>query len=374
MSDVTVPATTGAGVFFDGRISTRRDARVTLGARTLTIDDAEGRLLAEWPYEEIEGLPGPDGVLRLGRHGQVRLERLTITDPAFAAAIDARAANVDRSGGLQHRQQLAVVGLSFVAVATLLMVAWFGVPAVAARVAPLLPVAVERKLGAAVDVQIRSALDTKHAGAAFECGNDAGKADARAAFAKVTQRLEAAAALPQPLRFTIVHRPESNAFAIPGGQVYVFEGLIEAAHDADELAGVLAHELGHVAHRDGTRAVLQGAGLSFLFGMVLGDFVGGGAVVIAAKTVLQSSYSREVEAAADVYSVGLMQKAGGNARALAAILARIGGATEPGMKILRDHPDTRARVATIERLAPGSGGPAMLSPAEWTALRGICKG
>jgi len=137
---------------------------------------------------------------------------------------------------------------------------------------------------------------------------------------------------------------------------------------------VLAHELGHVAHRDGTRAVLQGAGLSFLFGMVLGDFVGGGAVVMAAKTVLQSSYSREVETAADVYGVGLMQKAGLDGRALATILARIGGATEPGMKILRDHPDTRARIATIERLAPKGGGPAMLAPAEWTALRGICKG
>ncbi len=111
-----------------------------------------------------------------------------------------------------------------------------------------------------------------------------------------------------------MHRKEANAFAIPGGQIYVFEGLIDTARDADELAGVLAHEIGHVAHRDGTRAVLQGAGLSFLFGMLLGDFVGGGAVVLAAKSVLQSSYSRDVEAAADVYGVGLMQKAGGNGR------------------------------------------------------------
>jgi len=374
MSDVTVPATTGAGVFFDGRISTRREVRVTLQARTLTIADGEGRLLAEWPYDEIEGLPAPDEVLRLGRHGNARLERLEIFEAAFAASVDARAANVDRSGGLAHRQRLAVAGFSTIAVISLLLVAWFGVPAVAARIAPILPVAVERKLGAAVDMQVRGSLDTKHAGAAFECGTDAGKAEARAAFAKVTQRLETVAALPQPLRFTVVHRPEANALAIPGGQVYVFEGLIDVAHDADELAGVLAHEIGHVAHRDGTRAVLQGAGLSFLFGMLLGDFVGGGAVVMAAKTVLQSSYSRDVEAAADIYGVGLMQKAGGNARALAAILARIGGATEPGMKILRDHPATAARVATIERLAPVSAGQAMLSTAEWTALRGICKG
>ena len=63
--------------------------------------------------------------------------------------------------------------------------------------------------------------------------------------------------------------------------------------------------------------------------------------------MLQSSYSREVEAAADVYGVELMDKVGGDARALGAILAKIGGATEPGMKILLDHPETKARIAAI---------------------------
>ena len=174
-----------------------------------------------------------------------------------------------------------------------------------------------------------------------------------------------------------MHRKEANAFAIPGGRIYVFEGLIDTARDADELAGVLAHEIGHIAHRDGTRAVLQGAGLSFMFGMLLGDFVGGGAVVLAAKSVLKSSYSRDVEAAADVYGVGLMQKAGGNGAALAAILTRMGGATEPGMKILRDHPDTKARVAAITRAAGANGiaGQAMLSPGRVVrAARQSCKG
>jgi predicted Zn-dependent protease len=92
------------------------------------------------------------------------------------------------------------------------------------------------------------------------------------------------------LRTQVVRRDETNAMALPGGQIYVFRGLIAKADNPDEVAGVIAHEIGHVAHRDGTKAVLQGAGLSFLFGMLLGDFVGGGAVVFAVKTVLQSSY------------------------------------------------------------------------------------
>ena len=89
----------------------------------------------------------------------------------------------------------------------------------------------------------------------------------------------------------------------------MFEGLVDKANTPDELAGVIAHEMGHVAHRDGVRAVIQAAGLSFLFGMLIGDFSGGGAAVIAMRTVLQSSYSRETEAAADAWGAGLLTAA-----------------------------------------------------------------
>jgi len=190
----------------------------------------------------------------------------------------------------------------------------------------------------------------------------------------MVRRLEAAAALPLPLRTNVVRRTEPNAIALPGGQVYLFSGLIAKADSADEVAGVLAHEIGHVAHRDGTKAVLQGAGLSFMFGMLLGDFVGGGAVVFAAKTVLQSSYSREAEVAADTYGTELLNKAGGNAHALAAILDKIGGATEPGMTILLNHPETKARVAAIDKLATVQQPLPFLEAGEWASLKQICAG
>ena len=113
---------------------------------------------------------------------------------------------------------------------------------------------------------------------------------------------------------------------------------------------MIAHEIGHVAHRDGTRSILQAAGLSFLFGMLLGDFTGGGVVVIAARTIVQSAYSRDVESAADRYGVDLMSKIGGDGRALGTILERIAGTIEPGMTILRDHPGTKERVALINAM------------------------
>ncbi|HEY6025040.1 MAG TPA: M48 family metallopeptidase [Pseudolabrys sp.] len=364
----------GTGVYFDGVTSARHDVAVVLTPSGLQISSRDGRPFAEWRYDEIEGLSAPDNVLRLGRHGSAALERLEIFDPAFAAEIDVRACLVDRTGSLQRRQRNRVIGWSVAATASLLMVAWFGVPAIAERLTPLLPAAVERKLGDAVDMQVRGMLDSRKGSASFDCGTAPSEAAGRAALDKMVRRLETAGSLAPPLRTNVVRRDEANAVALPGGQVYVFRGLIAKADNADEVAGVIAHEIGHVAHRDGTKAVLQGAGLSFLFGMLLGDFVGGGAVVLAAKTVLQSSYSREAEAAADTYGADLMNKAGGDAHALATMLDKIGGATEPGMKILLNHPETKARVAAINRLGAGRAPTPFLDAGEWAALKQICAG
>jgi predicted Zn-dependent protease len=173
-----------------------------------------------------------------------------------------------------------------------------------------------------------------------------------------------------------VRRSDANAITLPGGYIFVFKGLLDRAETPDELAGVIAHEVGHVAHRDAVRTVMEAAGLSFLFGMVLGDFVGGGAVIIAAKTILQTSYSRSVETAADAYGVGLMSKMGGDPKALAVILLRIAGTTHPGPKLLIDHPETAERVAAIEAAIEKLPKPAprreLLTEGEWRALKSIC--
>src|ERR1700687_5846475 len=105
--------TSGAGIYFDGKTSTRREATVTLAASGMQI--AAGQERTEWPYDEIESLAAPDDVLRLGHRGSATLERLEILDPAFAAAIDARASNIDRAGTRQRRQRATVIGWSVAA-------------------------------------------------------------------------------------------------------------------------------------------------------------------------------------------------------------------------------------------------------------------
>jgi len=370
--------TVGDAAFFDGATTARHAVRVELAPEAVVVRGADGTVLAQWRYDELETMSTPDDVLRLGRAGDSSLARLEVRDPQLAAAIDDRSLPVDRSGRSERRMRAKVILWSLAATASLLAVAIFGLPRIAGGLTPLVPYSVERRLGAAISTQARADLDTGHAGAAFECGNAPKEQPGRAAFDKLMGELTLAAGLPIPLIVAVVRKPDSNAITLPGGHIYVFQGLIDAARTPDELAGVIAHELGHVAHRDGTRTVLQGAGLSLMFGMLLGDFVGGGAVVFAGKTVLQTSYSRDVEAAADGYGVALMRKLGGDPRALATILARIAGTTHPGPRILLDHPETAERVAAIEAIveaAPPVGPPrALLTKAEWAALKTICSG
>jgi predicted Zn-dependent protease len=364
--------TSGPATFFDGKTSARQAVAIELAPAGLVIRDASGAVIETWDYNELEQSTSAEDVLRVARAGNKRLQRLEVHDPQLAAAIDDLAAVVDRTGKTTRRIRRRVAFWSFTAVAGLIAVGIFGVPAIASRLAPLVPYSWERRLGAVVEAQTRMQLDEAKQGKRFECGTAANEQEGRAALDRMVGKLAAAAELPTPLQVSVVRKEQANAIALPGGHVYLFSGLIDKAENPDEVAGVLAHELGHVAQRDGTRSILQAAGASFLFGLVLGDFVGGGAVVLASRTMLQLAYSREVEAEADRYAVELMRKAHGDARAFATMLARIAGAIEPGVKILLDHPDTRRRVQDINAMAGPSPAQPFLTADEWRALKRIC--
>jgi predicted Zn-dependent protease len=362
----------GKGIFFDGNTTARQDVTVELATAELIIRDAGGGELARWPYAELDQAVAPEQVLRLGC-GRQSLARLEIRDPALAAAIDEKSTPVDRTWTVQRHLSLKIAVLVVLAVVSLAVMALFALPALASRLTPYLPYSLEMRLGQATDAQLRSTFSGAR-GLPLDCGTAEAEKPGAAALAALGERLGSAAALPVPLRFSVIRRNDANAVALPGGQIYVFAGLIAKANTPDELAGVIAHEIGHVARRDGVRSVLETAGLSFLFGMVLGDFVGGGAIVIAAKTVLQSSYSRDTETAADAYGIALMNKAGGNAEALGALLTRIDDLHSESPELLRDHPATQERVAAIRAQARPQEGAPLLTPDQWAALKNICVG
>lgn len=363
-----------AAVYFDGITSARHAVTIELTADGVIIRGQDGAAIDEWPYPRMKHLSAPEHIFRIGLRKSPNLAQLEVYDQDVAHAIDLACPDIDRSGASARAMQRKAIAWSFVAAVSLFLVGAYGVSTIADRIAPLVPQGIERRLGAAADTQIRAMLENGPPGRPLECGNAGVEKAGEAAFEKLMKRLQTAAGIRIPLQAAVIRRDEANAIALPGGHIYVFQGLIDQARTVDEVAGVIAHELGHVAHRDGTRAILQGAGLSLVFGMLLGDFVGGGAVVIAAESLLKSAYSRDKEAAADDYAVKTMLAVDADARAFGEFLARIAGKTGKG-SIFLDHPATQDRVARINAMAPPQKGDArLLDAAEWAALKRICAG
>jgi Zn-dependent protease with chaperone function len=203
------------------------------------------------------------------------------------------------------------------------------------------------------------------------CETPAGKA----AFAKLTERLRVAGGFEHPLDANVLPSAVPNAIALPGGKIYLFDALLQKASSPDEIAGIIAHELGHAHHRHNMRTLIYNGGSSFLIGLLLGDITGSSAVIFATRSMLQASHSREAEQEADDFAAATMQKLGRSPLPMAELLFRITGEQGKalgGFTILNSHPLTEDRVARMKQLDRPTTGAEILSAAEWKALQGIC--
>jgi len=181
----------------------------------------------------------------------------------------------------------------------------------------------------------------------------------------VGQRL--VAAIPPQFRhpefnyqFDVVNARDINAFALPGGPMYVNRGMIEAARNEGEMAGVMAHEIAHVALRHATaQATKQGSLKNQLgmLGMILGGAIAGGQTgaqlgMLGAQAWM-TKYSREYETQSDILGAQIMANAGYDPRDLANMFRTIaqqsGGSRGP--EWLSSHPDPGNRYNTINREA-----------------------
>jgi len=147
----------------------------------------------------------------------------------------------------------------------------------------------------------------------------------------------------------------ANAFALPGGQLIVTDQLINMATTADELAGVMAHEISHVDRRHGMRTLLQATALPLMLIWIAGDMDGAADLLINSPTLLlNASYSRDFEREADQSGTKLAARAGYDPRALATILNKMTedcGENCKGNSFYSSHPPTAEREQAIEEAA-----------------------
>lgn len=180
------------------------------------------------------------------------------------------------------------------------------------------------------------------------------------------QTLAQASDLPETYggyHFLILETEEINAFAAPGGLIFVSRGLLRCCASESELAAVLAHEIAHVQHRHGLQAIKKDrltAAVSTLAGEAArqaGGNVGEltdlleGSIGDITGTLVNSGYSRRFEAQADETAATIMQRVGYNPSALISMLGRMKARMKPDRHdFSKTHPDPEDRIAALRKV------------------------
>ncbi len=201
--------------------------------------------------------------------------------------------------------------------------------------------------------------------------------------AKVVGSLTTVSANPtQSYRITILNSPNVNAFALPGGYLYVTRGLLALANDSAELAAVIAHEMGHVTANHGLQRQQKEAEevlATKVVSDVLGDSPTAKAALIRGK-LRMAQFSRNQELAADAIGIKSVGEAGYDPYAAARFLQSmsaytdfrsISGATDASLDFLATHPNTPQRIELAQRLAREFGPPGVGTVDRNSFLAGI---
>ena len=181
--------------------------------------------------------------------------------------------------------------------------------------------------------------------------------DARTAM--VTQLVaRIAAALPPAeqryqFRAVLLDRREPNAFALPGGRIFVFTGLLDRVQRPEELAGVLAHEMAHVTRRHGLRKLIAGSGPYYVLRLFVSDQQEVLSAISAGSQMLVNQYySRDMEREADTIGWHYLMAANIDPRGLADFfqLMTEGENSDSIPQMFRSHPATSERIASLNQL------------------------
>lgn len=359
-----------AGVLFDGDrpVPQAVDLRLDHGAGVLDITQpAGGGETLRWPLDEIRRLP--DSAAREGavlRWTGDPLARLQVEDRRILSALPHPARRAPPKG----RGRLAAWAVA--AVAAVVLQVGVLIPLLADRLSGFVPPEGERALGEATFEQIRQALAGSGLPPLPTCDAPAG----RAALDKMLLALGQDNGAGASARVYVLDHEMVNAFALPGGYVVFFRGMIDAAEGPNEIAAVLAHEIGHVENRDPTRHALRSAGSIGILGLLFGDFAGGAAVLFLTERLISARYSQGAESGADGFAYTALEEAGVSPAALGDMFERLRDRYGDAQGITAhflSHPTLTSRIARARAAArPDAKYGDILSDVDWAALKSIC--
>jgi len=320
----------------DGSSSARQPVRLRFVDDLIQIDTTEATL--RYPLDEVELQPRLAGTLT-----QLRFPDGSQCDIEPHPRLDEALARLPGDGAQRFlyrlESSLPYIGFALIAaVAVLLFVIQYGVPAMARHIAHSLPVELEARMG----------TETLELFDRWFMGPSGLPSERQAELIAQFQTLAAGSDAP-PVRvlFRSGEGIGPNAFALPSGIIVFTDELVAMAVDDREILGVFAHELGHVEHRHTLRHLLQNSATALLLVVLTGDVGSASSLAAALPTLLvQTKFSREFENESDDYAVALLRRNGIDPAHLGDILVRMteeaGGDGVPDF--LSTHPATEERV------------------------------
>lgn len=343
------------GRWMDGQSARDHAVHATAEGSELVIY-GEGGVVARWPIGSVKVDAMHEGAVFHVECSLAPDALLTLEDPAFVSTLVAHGAKT--SSLLSGSKGLAIGLASFATLAALIAAVYWNASNISSAIARRIPISAERDI--APRMQTLFARNT--------CKTE--KADA--AIAVMMSRLDPEHRLDVDVR--IVNLRMANAFALPGGVVILTRDLLEEADGADEVAGVLAHELAHVEHRHALSHMIRSALLGGIWAATLGDY--SGFMVVDPKTAYETAtlkFSREAEAEADEMALRTLTLRGISAQGLVNFLERNSKAEGKGMNFLSSHPASADRITKLSHQALAHKGEPVMDPAMFYELRKACE-
>lgn len=362
---------TADGIFHDGVYAIDHHVTLTFKQDSVILNAPTFTEPVEWGYADmrrVADLATDKGMSFRVKDGP---GRLNVQNTTAATEIRKRARNLkksDMTGVIWRRLGLWGAG----AVASVVLILFVIIPSIADQLATVIPVKQEIALGRATIKHIEALVAGR--GKDLTCKGVKGQV----ALKKMTARLSEHFENPYDLNVRVFNHKMVNAFAVPGGHIILFDGLIQNADSPEEVAAVLAHEIGHVINRDPTRLSLRSAGSVGILGLLFGDFAGGGAALVIANRLLDANYSQDAETNADTFAHQLMARAELPSTPMATFFEKLRdeyGDESKFISHISSHPQLSAR-ATAAKTADTIGDKTfepVLTSSEWSDLKAICK-
>ena len=348
-----------AGRYFDGASLEPIPVQVTLSYDRLVIANLDGQALSVHPNKDIILLFAATSGDRvdLGVRDCDDL-RLMLEVPAVRRNLSAYLPNV--AGPVRGDGWAAASRVSAWLVGILLMLGllyWQ-----LDRLAPIfIPDGAEKSLG-------RELATSFVEGFGGRCTNP----EAEKVLDKLVARLASNPEFGDKVNVLVAKNERVNALALPGGQIILFDGLLQQAASADEVAGVLAHEMGHEVHKHSLRGLIRALGFQFVSILLTGSDV-----AQLSEQIAFLAHNRSMETEADQTALEILRLAEIDTRPLATFFDRIAAQkSSTGImagieSFLSTHPDSKSRAHAIRQIGVTPTRPS-LEAADWQTLQQVC--